>query len=99
MLATEAQQTMMLCSGSGKEMIMTKLIAAGLAFGFLALTTSIVRPTPSFAQATTCSSMRDQCRPLARNPKLCNGAWNRCMKSGRWIGPETGRDLGPAEKK
>jgi hypothetical protein len=80
---------------------MTKLIAAGLAFGILALAISItiVRPTPSFAQAATCSSMRDQCRQFARKAKLCESGWSKCMKSGRWIGPETGRDMGPAEKK
>jgi len=51
------------------------------------------------AQGNTCSGLYQQCVPLARNPKLCLNAKASCMKTGRWVGPETGRDYGPAEKR
>jgi hypothetical protein len=54
---------------------------------------------PAWAQGNTCSGLYQQCVPLARNPKLCLNAKASCMKTGRWIGPETGRDYGPAEKR
>ena len=53
------------------------------------------------AQSQTCSGFYQQCvsHPQTKNPKSCVGAKAACMKTGRFIGPETGRDYGPAEKK
>jgi hypothetical protein len=47
---------------------------------------------------STCSGMYQDCTRAARNPQTCVKAKADCMKTGRWIGPETGRDLGPALK-
>jgi len=35
----------------------------------------------------------------AVNKKLCAGAWSRCMKTGIYIGPESGTNHGQAEKR
>ncbi len=53
------------------------------------------------ARAETCSGFYAQCvsHPQTKNPKSCAGAKAACMKTGRFVGPETGRDYGPAEKK
>ena len=58
--------------------------------------------TPSSAD-TSCSERRAECRGTiinkSKDPKMCDEAWNKCMKSGRWVGPDTGRDYGPVAKR
>ena len=57
------------------------LIVAGLPATF---------PTLSSASAS-CSEYRGECLTYAatsnRNSKLCDEAWNKCMKTGQWVGP------------
>jgi hypothetical protein len=60
--------------------------------------------TPSIAMAeTSCSEWRATCRGTALNrkmdPKVCDEAWNKCMKTGHWIGPDSGRDYGTSAKR
>jgi hypothetical protein len=50
------------------------------------------------ATGPTCSGMYQDCTRATRNPQTCVKAKADCMKTGRWIGPETGRDLGAAAK-
>jgi hypothetical protein len=49
----------------------------------------------------TCSGFYQSClsNPLTKNPKSCDRGKANCMKTGRWIGPESGNDNGPAEKR
>lgn len=61
--------------------------------------------TTSTAWATSCSEWRGSCRASilgsqrqGRDPKMCDDAFAKCMKSGQWIGPDTGRNYGPAAK-
>jgi hypothetical protein len=58
------------------------------------------------AQTQTCSGLFAQCvqngkeaRGTPGRPGECSAARAACMKTGRWIGPSSGRDYGPAEKK
>ena len=55
---------------------------------------------PGWAQKS-CSDYYRECvtHPQIKNPQSCLGARTRCMKTGRYVGPETGRDYGAAEKK
>jgi hypothetical protein len=60
--------------------------------------------TPSIVMAEiTCSEWRATCRGTAINkkldPKSCDEAWNKCMKTGHWIGWDSGRDYGSAAKR
>ena len=64
-------------------------------------TVPMAAPTSSWA--TTCSEWRATCRGTVINnkhdPKICDAAYTKCMKSGHWIGPDTGRDYGPADRR
>jgi hypothetical protein len=66
-----------------------------------ALAASILISGTGQAQAQTCSGFYEQCvqHPKTKNPKSCVAAKAACMRTGRFIGPETGRDYGSAEKK
>jgi hypothetical protein len=46
------------------------------------------------ASAQSCSSELRQCASRASAPRKCLLAKEQCMKTGRWIGPETGKDYG-----
>jgi hypothetical protein len=48
----------------------------------------------------TCSDFYQQCvsHPKIKNPQSCVAAKARCMKTGTFIGPETGRNYGTAQK-
>jgi hypothetical protein len=49
----------------------------------------------------TCSGWRQEClsNPRTKNPKSCDRGMAACMKTGRWVGPESGRVYGAAEKR
>jgi len=67
-----------------------------------ALVTLIVFSGTGQAQAQkTCSDYYQECvsHPKIKNAQSCVGAKARCMKTGRFIGPKTGRDYGTAEKR
>lgn len=54
------------------------------------------------AEATlSCSERVQRCiaRPDTRNPQSCVANKAACMRTGRWIGPESGYDYGPAERR
>ena len=46
----------------------------------------------------TCSAELKSCASRARYPRTCLLAKEECMKTGRWIGPESGKDFGPRRK-
>jgi hypothetical protein len=77
-----------------------RYVSVSLAFIFA--TISAIVPTFVYAE-TSCSEWRATCRGTVINrkkdPKICDDTWNACMKSGRWLGPDTGRDYGPAAKR
>jgi len=50
------------------------------------------------AQAMSCSDYKAICVIRAKNPKNCDGAWKRCMKTGNYTGPESGTNHGQADK-
>jgi hypothetical protein len=50
------------------------------------------------AQAMSCSDYRSICMSKAAKPERCAGAWSRCMKTGIYIGPESGTNHGKADK-
>jgi hypothetical protein len=54
---------------------------------------------PSPAAATSCSDFKAICVSRAAKPERCDGAWKRCMKTGIYIGPESGTNHGQAEKR
>jgi len=64
---------------------------------FVAFLAAII--TTNTVQAMSCSEYRGVCMVKAVNKKLCAGAWNRCMKSGIYIGPESGTNHGQAERR
>jgi len=51
------------------------------------------------ASATSCSDFKAICVSRAAKPERCDGAWKRCMKTGTYIGPESGTNHGQAEKR
>jgi hypothetical protein len=65
---------------------------AGVALTFLVLGTLTAE-----AQRT-CSAEFKSCASRARYARTCLLAKEDCMKTGRWIGPETGKDYGPHRK-
>ena len=60
---------------------------------------SIVVMAATSSEATTCTDWFRSCVTRAKVPTKCEGARKQCMRTGRWIGPETGSDYGPGEKK
>ena len=48
--------------------------------------------------ARSCSDFKAICMTKAQKPERCDGAWKRCMKTGMYIGPESGTNHGQAEK-
>jgi hypothetical protein len=67
---------------------------------FFATLILLVGSLEANAQAT-CSSFYQGClsNPATKNPKSCDRGRANCMKTGRWIGPESGIDYGAAEKR
>lgn len=47
-------------------------------------------------QAMSCSDYKSIC--LSKGSKKCDGAWKRCMKTGTYIGPDSGKNHGQADK-
>ena len=47
----------------------------------------------------TCTTAWQRC--IAETPRAggCDNARAHCMRTGRWIGPETGKDFGQFERK
>ena len=66
------------------------VVAAALSAGVL-----LVHREAAEAQMT-CGSAYQDCVSRAADPKKCIQARALCMKTGRWIGPESGRDYGLA---
>ena len=50
------------------------------------------------AQARSCSDYKAICLSKAAKPERCDGAWKKCMKTGIYIGPESGTNHGQADK-
>lgn len=67
-------------------------LSLALSIAALAL---ITRP----AHAMSCSDNKAICEVRAKNVKNCDGAWKKCMKTGIYIGPESGANHGQAEKR
>ncbi len=65
-----------------------------LALLFLAAITLAMQPT----QARSCSDFKAVCLVRAVNKSLFDGAWNMCMRTGIYIGPESHTNHGQAEK-
>jgi hypothetical protein len=55
--------------------------------------------SPNNAPERTCTSAYQDCARVAPEEALCAAARNKCMQTGRWIGPMSKRDFGPALKK
>ncbi|MCP1764705.1 hypothetical protein ABIF64_007453 [Bradyrhizobium japonicum] len=51
------------------------------------------------AQARSCSDYKAICMAKAAKPERCDGAWKQCMKTGVYIGPESGTNHGQADKR
>jgi hypothetical protein len=72
-----------------------------LAFVLIVVIMTSGIPTPGSAESS-CSEWRGSCKNSLRSgkdPKMCDAAFTKCMQSGRWFGPDTGRDYGPAAKR
>jgi hypothetical protein len=63
----------------------------------LALSVLVLEVSAASA-ATTCSGELKSCASRARHARTCVLAKEECMKTGRWVGPETGKDFGPRRK-
>jgi hypothetical protein len=81
---------------SGEGDLSIKVRTAAIAVALLASGT-----LAASAQKTvlTCSSELTRCASLASQPRTCLLAKEQCMKTGRWVGPESGTDFGPRLKK
>ena len=51
------------------------------------------------ALAMSCSDYKSICVSRAKNPHKCEGAWKQCMRTGTYIGPESGTNHGQADKR
>lgn len=51
------------------------------------------------ARANSCSDYKQICLARAKKPGSCEGAWKKCMRTGVYIGPESGTNHGQAEKR
>jgi hypothetical protein len=51
----------------------------------------------TLSQAMSCSDYKYIC--LSKDSKKCDGAWKQCMKTGTYIGPDSGTNHGPADKR
>jgi hypothetical protein len=51
------------------------------------------------AQRRTCTQAYEACLKESRSNTKCTDAQARCLKTGYWIGPITGRNAGPHIKK
>jgi hypothetical protein len=69
-----------------------------IAIALVALTVVVFETSTAASAATTCSGELKSCASRARHPRTCVLAKEDCMKTGRWIGPETGKDFGPRRK-
>jgi len=49
------------------------------------------------AQAMSCTDYKNIC--LSKGSKKCEGAWKECMKTGIYIGPDSGTNHGQADKR
>jgi hypothetical protein len=63
----------------------------------LSIAALVIAVTP--VHARSCSDFKAVCMSRAEKPERCDGAWKRCMKSGTYIGPESGTNHGTAEKR
>jgi hypothetical protein len=48
--------------------------------------------------ARSCSDYKSICLSKGVKEAKCNGAWQRCMKTGNYTGPESGTNHGQADK-
>lgn len=64
----------------------------------LLLTFAICMAAASTADARSCSDYKAICMARALKPERCDGAWKKCMKTGIYIGPESGTNHGQADK-
>lgn len=51
------------------------------------------------AHAASCSGYKSICVTRAKDPATCDGAWKQCMRTGIYIGPESGTNHGQADKR
>jgi hypothetical protein len=69
-------------------------------FGIGIIVASVVLAAATAASAqATCTSQYQDCKVRASKASLCDGARKQCMRTGRWVGPESGRDFGAVEKR
>lgn len=61
-------------------------VCAAILLGFYA--------EPAAAQRRTCTQAYEECRIQSGNSPRCSSALPRCMQTGIWIGPITGRNAG-----
>jgi hypothetical protein len=69
-----------------------------IAIAFVALTVATFETSAAASAATTCSGELRSCATRARHARTCLLAKEDWMKTGRWVGPETGRDYGTRRK-
>jgi hypothetical protein len=74
-------------------------------FALTIIAVPLVAPSGARAQSqpTTCSTGQQMCleqvgRGKNSNPQGCRSAFSSCMKTGNWVGPESGRRW-PVEKR
>jgi hypothetical protein len=73
-------------------------MSKSFAIALVALTLVVFETSTAASAATTCSGELKSCAGRACHPRTCVLAKEECMKTGRWVGPETGRDYGPRRK-
>ncbi|MHB8272427.1 hypothetical protein [Bradyrhizobium sp.] len=73
-------------------------MSKSIAIVLVALTVVVFETSTTASAATTCSGELKSCASRARHPRTCVLAKEECMKTGRWVGPETGKDFGPRRK-
>ncbi|MET4493567.1 hypothetical protein ABIA94_009175 [Bradyrhizobium sp. LA7.1] len=63
----------------------------------LLLTAAVLLVSTTFAEARSCSDYKSIC--LSKGSKKCEGAWKQCMKTGTYVGPDSGTNHGQADKR
>ena len=63
----------------------------------LSIAALVIAASP--VHARSCSDFKAICMVKAEKTARCDGAWKRCMKTGTYIGPESGTNHGQAEKR
>jgi len=65
---------------------------------FLWIVASVGIIATDAAQAMSCTDYKNICLSKGSKEARCAGAWKQCMRTGTYIGPDTGKNHGQADK-